>query len=91
MVESNYKNNVPRYKQDASSIRTALEEVNGCGPKLFGKINIGEKYNGIFLPACNSHDVCYDCQKGKAFCDDMFLGNMLTLCYNRYSSKKLSK
>ncbi|OUM61110.1 hypothetical protein PIROE2DRAFT_62700 [Piromyces sp. E2] len=91
LVESDYQYGVPRYQQASNSVRTAIAEVNGCGPKLFGKYNIGESYNGLFLPACNCHDVCYDCQKGKKNCDKIFLNNMKDLCDTKYpSTKKLT-
>lgn len=90
LVESNYQNNIPRYQQDAGSAPTALQEVNGCGPKLLDKFNVSEVFNGIFLPACNSHDVCYGCQKGKAHCDSLFLSNMQMLCNKKYSSNNLA-
>jgi len=70
---------IPKYQQASNSAETAITEVNGCGPKIFGK-NIAESYQGLFLPACNCHDVCYDCQKGKEHCDDVFLTNLKYLC-----------
>jgi len=90
-TESNYKFNIPRYQQMDNSVPTAIEEVNGCGPKILGGINLGAIYTGLFLPACNSHDVCYECQRGKDYCDTRFLINMYTMCNKKYDMLEESK
>jgi len=86
LIESNYEYQCPMYQQDPSSAKTALAEANGCGPKIVGDIGVGSFYKGLFLPACNSHDVCYDCQKGKTFCDNQFKNNMYNMCDIKYDS-----
>ncbi|ORX49645.1 hypothetical protein BCR36DRAFT_412628 [Piromyces finnis] len=90
LIESNYQYNVPRYQQDPKSVKTAIVEVNGCGPKITDNFSIGQSYTGLFLPACNSHDVCYDCQMGKSNCDKKFLANLKSLCNAKYDTKKIA-
>ena len=54
--------------------------TNGCSIPL----NLPFPYKDIFLPACERHDICYEC--GKMYnwtrnqCDVSFQKNMLTLC-----------
>jgi len=62
-----------------SNLRKCRSLMNGC--TNFGLLR---KYERYFTPACNIHDVCYNC--GKKFsisrkrCDRSFLRNMLKGC-----------
>jgi len=79
LVTSNYKNGVPQYKQDNGSAETGIAIVNGCSIPLIQDLYNSDDY-GLFVPVCNSHDLCYTCQVGKATCDNRFLNNMKDLC-----------
>jgi len=85
LVTSNYKNGVAKYRQESNSAVTAVGLVNGCSIPLIGNIYNSDNY-GLFVPVCNSHDVCYNCQIGKDVCDNRLLNNSKELCkiYNRW-------
>lgn len=90
IVKKNYKFGYNKYK-DSGKVKTALSQANGCGPKkaVFGIDNETMKkipllLDGTFEAACNSHDVCYSCKKGKSNCDKKFKSNMLTICNKKY-------
>ncbi|XP_057305187.1 conodipine-P1-like [Hydractinia symbiolongicarpus] len=61
--------------------------TNGCSVPL----NFPFPYKDVFLPACERHDICYQC--GKQFnwtrgqCDNAFKANMLTMCKLKEESK----
>ena len=40
-----------------------------------------------FLPACNMHDICYTCQKGKSICDTRFKNSMNSICNMAFPGK----
>ncbi|OUM57813.1 carbohydrate-binding module family 18 protein [Piromyces sp. E2] len=79
LVTSNYKNGVPQYKQDNGSAETGIVLVNGCSIPLLQNLYNSDDY-GLFVPVCNSHDLCYTCQVAKNTCDNRFLNNMKDLC-----------
>jgi len=85
LVKRNYKNGVSQYKQDPDSVETAIASVNGCSVPLIQNLYNSNDF-GFFVPACNSHDICYGCQAGKNTCDNRFLNNMKNLCkvYNKW-------
>jgi len=92
LVKSKYKFGYNQYK-DAGTKKTALSQVNGCGPKqaVFGisastMKKIPLMLDGTFEAACNMHDICYACQKGKSTCDSRFLSGMKAICNKRYPS-----
>lgn len=84
-----YKNGIYRYTQEAGSVQTAISYINGCGPKnneAVSKIVGRLKYADEFLPACNSHDVCYSCHIiGRKDCDKAFKNNMRSICSTLYA------
>jgi len=84
----NFQYGFSQFKQGAGSVTTPIELVNGCGPKFAEWADFSNVYKGLFLPACNSHDTCYMCQKGKTYCDDQFLRNMEKLCDKKNDPKK---
>jgi len=93
VVNSNYNFGYKQY-QDKGSVKTALAHVNGCGPKkaVFGiDANTMKKIpfllDGTFEPACNMHDICYTCQKGKKTCDSRFKSGMNAICNKKFSTK----
>ncbi|ORX49639.1 hypothetical protein BCR36DRAFT_327894 [Piromyces finnis] len=79
LVTNNYKNGIPQYKQDNGSAETGIVTVNGCSIPLLQDFYNSDDY-GLFVPVCNSHDLCYECQVGKSTCDNRFLNNMKNLC-----------
>jgi len=85
LVTRNYKNGVAKYREESNSAVTAVGLVNGCSIPLIGNIYNSDNY-GLFVPVCNSHDVCYNCQIGKDVCDNRLLNNGKELCkiYNRW-------
>jgi len=93
-VNSNYNFGFKQY-QDQGKEKTAVSNVNGCGPKssVFG---INEKtlkkipflLDGTFTPACNMHDICYICKHGKSTCDKRFKDGMMSICSKKYPLKK---
>jgi len=92
VTNSNYRNGYKQY-QDKGSVKTALSEVNGCGPKqaVLGIDNETLKLipgilDGTFEPACNMHDICYACQKGKSTCDTRFKNGMINICNKEFPS-----
>ncbi|OUM57322.1 hypothetical protein PIROE2DRAFT_67844 [Piromyces sp. E2] len=94
LVKSNYNYGYNQY-QDKGTKKTALSNVNGCGPK--SKVmgidadtikKIPFLLDGTFEPACNMHDICYVCQKGKSTCDTRFKDGMMSICNKKYSTKK---
>jgi len=85
LVDSNYKNGIPLYQQEQNSTETAISYVNGCSiPLIYDLYNTNDY--GLFIPVCNSHDVCYNCQIGKEECDNRLLNNGKNLCkiYNKW-------
>lgn len=78
-VTYNYLNGYNRYVQAPESVPTALSKVNGCSIPVLNEIYNSSNY-GLFVPACNSHDICYGCQGGKSVCDSRFLSNMKSIC-----------
>jgi len=75
--------------------KTIIDNVNGCGPKFerfFSKNTaINMFYNEIltdhtkeFEPACNAHDICYDCKVKQNECDKSIFENMKKICQNKY-------
>jgi len=92
VVNSNYNFGYKQY-QDKGSVKTALAYVNGCGPKqaVFGIDSETMKkipflLDGTFEPACNMHDICYACQKGKSTCDTRFKNGMNAICNKKFST-----
>jgi len=85
-----YKNGIYRYTQEPDSAQTAIAYINGCGPKNSEAISkiVGKlKYADEFLPACNSHDICYSCHRiGRKDCDNAFKDNMRSICSTIYSA-----
>jgi len=73
-----------RYTQEAGSVPTALQYVNGCGPKNNAQVSqiVGHlPYAYEFTPACNSHDICVTChQLARSGCDSKFKTNMKAIC-----------
>jgi len=93
VVSNNYNFGYKQYK-DAGSKKTALSHVNGCGPKksVFGiDANTIKKIpfllDGTFEAACNMHDICYACQKGKSTCDTRFKNGMVAICNKKFPPK----
>ena len=85
-----YKYSYPRYTLQPGSVITAIHNVDGCNDiidlaKKYGIIKLSTSKE-LFTSACNSHDVCYDCLKGKSYCDKKFRENMNTLCRKKYTS-----
>jgi len=85
LVNENYMNGCPQYQQDHDSVLTSIIDVNGCSIPLIQNMYNSDDY-GFFVPACNSHDLCYGCQAGKETCDTRFLTNMKNMCkiYNKW-------
>jgi len=88
---SNYQYGYNKYKINSGSVKTALSMVDGCSAK--GLVNFGVNVNLImdespelFIPACNSHDACYICQRGKKNCDNRFKSHMIELCAKKWGS-----
>ncbi|OUM58539.1 hypothetical protein PIROE2DRAFT_64349 [Piromyces sp. E2] len=73
-----------QYTQEAGSALTVISIINGCGPKNSEKLSeivSGLKYADEFVPACNSHDICYTChQYSRNDCDQTFKNNMKSIC-----------
>jgi len=93
LVKSNFKFGYNQY-QDKGTKKTALSQVNGCGPKkaVFGISDKTMKkipllLDGTFEPACNMHDICYVCKKGKATCDKRFKSGMYNICNKKWPAK----
>jgi hypothetical protein len=72
---------------------------NGCGPQN-STVGYGMTkfflypYNGLFAPACEEHDTCYNLTnsgKTKEQCDDEFKHNLYRVCEDRSIWKKLSQ
>lgn len=91
LVKKNHKFGYNQY-QDKGTKKTALSHVNGCGPK--SKVigidadtikKIPFLLDGTFESACNMHDICYACQKGKSTCDTRFKNGMINICNKKYS------
>jgi len=78
-VVSNYLHGYNKYTEASNSVITALTFVNGCSIPVIKDL-YNENNNGLFVPACNVHDICYGCQGGKASCDTTFLNNMKDIC-----------
>jgi len=85
LVNENYKNGCAQYQQDEDSADTCVATLNGCSLPLVDKLYNANDF-GLFVPACNSHDLCYGCMAGKSYCDDTFYNNMKSLCklYNKW-------
>jgi len=90
--DDDYRNGYKQY-EDKGTKKTALSHVNGCGPKqaVFGIDNNTLKkipllLDGTFEPACNMHDICYICQKGKSTCDTRFKNGMNDTCDRAFPS-----
>ncbi|ORX76325.1 hypothetical protein BCR32DRAFT_296326 [Anaeromyces robustus] len=81
-VVSNYLNGYNKYTETSDSVITALTFVNGCSIPVIKDL-YNENNKGLFVPACNVHDICYGCQGGKASCDSTFLTNMKSICKNQ--------
>ncbi|KAG4107916.1 hypothetical protein H8356DRAFT_1379661 [Neocallimastix lanati (nom. inval.)] len=78
---------VMQYIDDIPKVRridnkTIISEVNGCGPKVERFLSVSKaenvfldyiatKHNLEFEPACNAHDICYDCKVKKDECDNL--------------------
>jgi len=93
VVNQNVKYGFKQYK-DKGKKKTALSHVNGCGPhkSVMGISNETLKNNSLlltntFLPACNMHDICYTCKKGKSICDTRFKDAMISICNMAFSGK----
>lgn len=80
----NKYNGYPIFRSSSSinSEVTAIVRSDGCSIP-FG---LGDYYNesSRFVPACNSHDVCYGCQVGKWECDYRLLKNTSSICYDTH-------
>ncbi|KAG4102748.1 hypothetical protein H8356DRAFT_1032225 [Neocallimastix lanati (nom. inval.)] len=81
LVQNEYMYGFNLYSQATDSVYTALQNVNGCSIPIIEKL-YNQNNNGLFVPACNSHDICYNCQGGKKTCDLRFHDNMKTICKN---------
>lgn len=59
--------------------------ANGCGA-AGSWVTPPQSYFGVsFVPACNTHDCCYDkCNEDKALCDNGFLSNLNTICNTNF-------
>ncbi|XP_070179753.1 conodipine-P1-like [Littorina saxatilis] len=78
----------------ACSLCLIVWRVNGYCDQRFtnGCSNYGmlRRFEGIFTPSCDSHDVCYDC--GAKFrytrrgCDRTFHNNLLRACRSNFAS-----
>eukprot|EP00833_Pecoramyces_ruminatium_P015326 jgi/Orpsp1_1/1189358/evm.model.d7180000071383.1 len=79
IVQSKYKYDFNIYRERKGSAETALRYADGCSIPVIQKI-YNQNRDGIFVPACNSHDICYGCQGGKSICDKRFLDNMKEIC-----------
>ncbi|XP_057314251.1 uncharacterized protein LOC130655502 [Hydractinia symbiolongicarpus] len=59
---------------------------NGCGSDATK--NVPAPYKSVFKPACNKHDVCYNCGKLRGWtqkeCDERFRKDMLKICSCKY-------
>lgn len=64
---------------------SARAKPNGCSTPTFTHI-ITKKYNKLFKPACNKHDVCYSSKSktSRKSCDKKFLTNMRNICFKKY-------
>jgi len=78
----NYLNSYNKYTEASDSVITALTFVNGCSVPVIKDL-YNENNRGLFVPACNVHDICYGCQGGNASCDSTFLTNMKQICKNQ--------
>jgi len=92
VVNSNYSYGFKQYQD--KGVKTAISYVNGCGPKkaVFGidadtLKKIPFLLDGTFEPACNMHDICYGCKKGKSTCDTRFKNGMISICNKKFPSK----
>jgi len=87
--EEYYKRGLPGYKLLSGSVITAIHNVDGCHSAVDFAHKVGiiklSTSKELFTPACNSHDVCYDCLKGKRYCDNKFLNDMKFFCSKKYS------
>jgi len=78
----NYLNGYNKYNEASDSVITALTFVNGCSVPVIKDL-YNENNRGLFVPACNVHDICYGCQGGKNSCDSTFYNNMKQICKNQ--------
>lgn len=66
------------------------EMTNGCSVPNVGKKNIYA--STIFLPACQKHDVCYECGTTldwkRSECDKAFYKDMMSICNRDFSTKR---
>jgi hypothetical protein len=60
--------------------------ANGCGA-AGSWVSPPQSYFGVsFLPACNTHDCCYDkCNQNKAACDTNFLSDLSAICTGAFA------
>ncbi len=84
-----------RYTEEAGSAQTAISHINGCGPKnseAVSKIVGNLRFADEFLPACNSHDICYACHRiDRKACDNAFKNNMKSICSTLFNAKSGDK
>ncbi|ORX80518.1 hypothetical protein BCR32DRAFT_268834 [Anaeromyces robustus] len=75
IYRENKNNAFLRYKKWNRDAR-----IDGCSiPTDLGKNELIP-----FLPACNGHDVCYNCNTNKGICDQDFFSNMKKICNSDY-------
>jgi len=80
-----YIDDIPKVRRIDN--KTIISEVNGCGPKVERFLSVSKaenvfldyiatKHNLEFEPACNAHDICYDCKVKKDECDNLMFVNI---------------
>jgi len=73
------------YRQYPERPNTALSQADGCSiPGYLSIIGLSSEISEFFRPACNSHDICYACQKGQSFCDEKLDEKMKQMCKDAY-------
>ena len=65
----------------------AFAAPNGCSTPKSLK-GAASKWNELFKPACNKHDICYGpkSKKSRKSCDKTFRSNMNSICRKKYGS-----
>ena len=62
----------------------AMRDVDQCGPSFLtahAPASFGNAVSGIFKPACQRHDACYNIkEKSQKWCDDQFGNDLLAIC-----------
>jgi len=91
LIEESYINGFPLYQQMNDSAETAMNMVNDCGPVdsllrdiMYAPVITNVILSELFIPSCNSHDICYSCQQPKHYCDQNFKKNNEIVCDRKY-------